>query len=155
MATYSGRNARVSVNSGSPEAEHIIAELSNWDIDLSTDEVDTTSFGSGWAKSDVGMKKWSGTLTGFCDPTDTTGQKVLEDSFLNGTLIDSIRFYVKHSTTSGESIVYYAPDTATDATAGARVTSLKVSQDKSGVASLSVSFSGSGPLKRFTSTVTP
>lgn len=151
MATYNGRESRVSVSADTTEA--IVTELGNWKINTSADEIDTTAFGDGWGKSDVGMKKWNGSLTGFCDPEDTDGQEVLEDAFQNGTLVPDIRFYIQYTTTSGEKNIYYTPDTVTDSNAGARVTSYDVEQDKAGVATLNMNFSGSGPLKRVIETV--
>lgn len=151
MATYNGREARVTVNASTTEA--LVTELSSWNITMSADEIDTTAFGDGWAKSDVGMKKWSGTISGYCDPEDTTGQDVLETAYKNGTLLGDIRFYLQYSEITSDTIIYYAPDTATDANAGLRVTSFEVSQDKSGVGMLNVSFSGSGPILQTTATV--
>ncbi|MGX7950484.1 phage tail tube protein [Oleidesulfovibrio alaskensis] len=152
MATVSGRKARVTVGA-SGGTEQIVGEISNWDMNLSADEVDTTAFGDGWGKSDVGMKKWSGSCAGSADPTDATGQGVVEAAFDTGALIPDIRFYVEYSETAGEKLVYYAPDTASDASAGARITSVNVKQDKAGVATISFNFSGCGPLKRFSETV--
>jgi len=149
MATQSGRKGRITVGAGNV----IVAEFGKWDIDIKADEVDTTVFGDVWGKSDVGMLKFSGSMEGFCDPTDTTGQKVLEDALLAGSLIQDIKFWITYSTTPGDTTYYYAPDTATDSTAGMRVTGYKVGQEKSGVAPVSISLSGSGPIKRFSAVV--
>lgn len=145
MSTYNGRNARITVNASSTEA--IITEMGNWNVNRSADEIDTSAFGDGWGKADVGMKKWNGSMQGFFDPEDTTGQKVLEDAYAAGSLISDIRFYIKYSEEGGEKIKYLHPDTATDANAGLRITSLDVSTDKAGVAQLTCNFSGSGPVK--------
>ena len=152
MSTYNGRDARVTVNADT--TEKIVTEIGSWNIDTSADEIDTTAFGDGWGKSDVGMKKWSGSLSGFSDPADTTGQDVLYQAFLSGSLIGDIRFYLEYSETSGADIKYIEPDTVSDANAGLRVTSWNVTQDKANVASLSMNFSGSGPLRIVQTTVT-
>jgi len=151
MATLSGRQGRVTVGSGVNEV--VVAEMGTWKLNIEASEIDTTSFGSEWGKSDVGMLKFSGSMGGFCDPTDTTGQKVIEDAQISGNLIQDIKFYVSWSDTPGETVYYYAPDTATDATAGMRVTSYGVGQDKGGVATAEISLSGSGPVKRFSAVV--
>lgn len=148
MATYNGREARVTIDAST--TEKIILEIGDWSINMSADEIDTTSFGDGWSKSDVGMLKWSGSLSGQYDPADTTGQVKLKDAFLAGTIIGDIRFYVQYKEGTGEEKIYLAPDTASDASAGIRITSLDISTDKSGVANLSMSFSGSGPIKETT-----
>jgi predicted secreted protein len=152
MSTVSGRKARVTVGA-SGGTEKIVGEISSWDVNLSADEVDTTAFGDGWGKSDVGMKKWSGSCSGSADPTDAAGQGVIEEAFDSGDLVPDIRFYVEYSATPGDSIVYYAPNIAADPKAGARINSASIKQDKAGVATINFSFSGSGPLKRFIETV--
>lgn len=150
MATYNGRNARVTVNAS--ETEVIITELGSWSVSRTASEIETDSFGDGWGKSDVGMKRWSGSLSGYYDPEDTQGQKVLEDAYASGALLKDIRFYIKYSEEPGEKIKYLAPDTAADPNAGLRITSLDVSTDKAGVAQLQCNFSGSGPVKVFEAT---
>ncbi len=147
MPTLNGREARVTVNADTTEA--LVLEIGNWNIDMSADEIDTTAFGDGWGKSDVGMLKWSGSMSGFFDPTDSTGQDVLEAAFLAGTLLTDIRFYSQWSDQTGESLVYHTPGTG----GGLRVTAMKVSQDKAGVANLELSFTGSGPVQKVTGTV--
>ncbi len=151
MATYSGRKARITVNASTTEA--LITEMGNWSVNRSAEEVDASAFGDGWGKSDVGMKKWSGSISGHYDPADADGQKVLEDAYDSGELISDIRFYIQYSETSGDTIRYLAPDTASDPKAGLRVTGFDSNVDKSGVAQLSVTFSGSGPVKTFEAVV--
>lgn len=143
MATYNGRDARVTVNSNTTEA--IVTELGNWSIDRTATDIDTSAFGDGWGKSDVGIRKWSGSMTGFYDPADTTGQAVLEDAFNSGELVSDIRFYLKYGTGSGTTVKYLTPDTATDPNAGIRINTFNTSTDKEGVATLTMNFGGSGP----------
>lgn len=152
MATYNGREARITVNASTAEA--LITEMGSFSINRGAGELDTTAFGDGWSKSDVGMLKWSGSLSGFFDPEDTTGQQVLEDAFAAGSLIGDIRFYIEYSETPGDTVRYLTPDTTTDPNAGLRITSMDVSVDKSGVAQLSVNFSGSGPVHVVSETLT-
>lgn len=150
MATFNGRNARITV--GSAGSEKIIAEMSDWSINRKAAEIDTTAFGDGWSKSDVGMLSYSGSFKGFFDPTDTTGQGVLKTAFEDGTIINDIRFYIEYSATTGGTLHYLAPVTGVDN--GIRITSMDVSIDKNGVGSLSVSFSGSGAIEEKTGTAT-
>jgi len=152
MSTYSGRNARVTVNAS--ETEKIVGEMFDWNIDASAESIDTTIFGDGWGKSDVGMKKWAGSMSGHCDPEDIDGQEVLETAFLDGSILDDIRFYIKHSEVSQEKIHYVHPDTASDPNAGVRITGFNRNVDKSGVVMLTVTFEGCGPLKTTEETVT-
>jgi hypothetical protein len=151
MGTYSGRNGRITL--GAPGAEHIIAEMGNWTCNRSADEIDTTAFGDGWGKSDVGMKKWQGSMQGNYDPTDADGQAQVEAAYDAGSLLQDIRFYVKYSAVPGEQVIYFTPDTDSDPNAGMRVTSLEATVDKADVGKISIQLSGSGPVKRVIETV--
>lgn len=151
MSTFSGRDGKITL--GDPGAEHIIAEMGNFTVNRSADEIDTTAFGDGNKKSDVGMKSFSGSMQGNYDPTDTDGQAAVELAYETGSLLGDIRFYVQHSTTSGDRVIYFTPDTDTDPNAGMRVTSLEVSVDKSDVGKINIQLSGSGPVKRIIDTV--
>lgn len=143
MGTISGRFARIEIGS------NLVAEMGSMNINLSADEIDTTAFGDGWGKSDVGMKKWSGSISGNLDAEDTNGQEVIEAAFDSGDLVQDIKFYLKHSTKSGDKVVYLAPNITADAEAGVRITGQDIGSDKSGVASVSFNFSGSGPVKKY------
>ena len=133
MATLRGRNAKVTL------AAETIAEQANWTMTRTSESIDTTAFGSSWAKSDVGFLKWVGHCEGYLDITDTSGQIQLESDFEAGSLINTIRFYV-------DAASYYVPDTTTDANAGCRITSLDIAADKGDVVKVSFDFEGSGPI---------
>ena len=133
MSTKNGRNATVKIGT------YTIAEMASWSLDLSNDEIDTTAFGSTWKKSDVGMRGWSLSVSGHYDPTDTTGQNVLEAAWAGGTLVSTIKVYV--DTTS-----YWIPDVTTNSSAGGRVTTYTLDQAHDAVAGISMTLSGSGPI---------
>ena len=130
MATYSGKDGHIKI--GTFEC----GEMGDWSIDMSRDEIDTTSFGDSWGKSDVGMGKWSMTFNGFFDPTETC-QDALIDAFQDGSLIDDLQLFINNTSK-------WQPNTTANTGSGVRVTSLQVGQSKGGVASLAVSLSGSG-----------
>ena len=133
MATFNGRDAKVEVGT------YTIAELSSWTLDLSNDEIDTTSFGTTWKKSDVGMRGWTLSVEGFYDPTDTNGQVVVEAAWANGSLVNNVKAYI-------DSTSYWIPDVTTDSNAGGRVTTYSTNQSHDGVAGLTLTFAGSGPI---------
>ena len=149
MATFSGKDARITVNASTSEA--IVAEMSSWSINRKASDVDTTAFGAGWAKSDVGMKSYNGMFKGFFDPTDSNGQGVFESAFDTGALINDVRFYIQYSDQSGNDIKYLAP--ASGSENGIRITALDVSIDKNNVGQISGSFTGSGPVEVIQSAV--
>jgi len=133
MGTLNGRNASVK------KGTYTIANLSSWKIDMPNQEIDTSAFGDTWGKSDVGQRKWSATVSGFCDITDTNGQKAIESAWGSGALINDVKFYLDNTS-------YWVPDVTTDSDAGGRVTSYSIGQSKNGVASIDFTLSGSGPI---------
>ncbi len=110
--------------------ESKVAEIANWSLDMSADDIDITSFDSeGWRERMQGIKEWSGSLEGNFDPTDTDGQGELIDAWLSGeavTLELNVNSTVKFS---GDAFVNLSIETPVD--------------DK---ASFSCDFSGTGPL---------
>ncbi|MGB9613901.1 MAG: phage tail tube protein [Fervidobacterium sp.] len=64
-----------------------VLEISKWSLDISTDEIETTSFDSdGWKEFLTGLGEWSGSFEGNFNPSDTTGQVALLNAILNKTL---------------------------------------------------------------------
>jgi predicted secreted protein len=108
-------------------------------LDLSNDEIDTTAFGSTWKKSDVGMRGWSLSIEGHYDPSDTTGQGLVEAAWAAGSLMSTVRVYV-------DSASYWIPDVTTDSLAGGRVTSYAINSAHDAVAGISMTLAGSGPI---------
>jgi len=107
-----------------------VAEIANWSLDMSADDIDTTSFDSqGWRERIQGIKEWSGSFEGNFDPTDTDGQVALISAWLNGQPVslelqvnDTVKF-------SGDAFVTLNLETPVD--------------DK---VSFGCDFSGTGPL---------
>ena len=107
-----------------------VAEIANWSLDMSADDIDITSFDSeGWRERIQGIKEWSGSFEGNFKPDDTDGQAALINAWITGQKVklelrvnDSMKF-------SGEALVTPSIETPVD--------------DKS---SFSCDFQGSGPL---------
>ena len=53
MATLSGRNCSVKLGAT------LVEGVGTWSLSFSLDEIDATSFGSDWKKSDVGFLGWN------------------------------------------------------------------------------------------------
>jgi predicted secreted protein len=65
-----------------------VAEIAEWTLNLSAEDIDVTSFDSqGWRDRLVGIREWSGSFSGNLDPSDTSGQSSLFTSFANGAPI--------------------------------------------------------------------
>ena len=120
-------------------ASDLIANLSNWSVDISSDEIDVTVFGSVWKKSMPGFQGWTGSAEGFYDPADSTGQAVMQSDALNATKITNIRFYINSTS-------YWTPDVTTDTNAGCYVNTVSIRHDKAGVAAVTFNILGYGPL---------
>ena len=133
MSTYNGRNAKVVIGT------YTIAEFASFDLDLSNDEIDTTAFGSTWKKSDVGMRGWSLSCSGHVDPSDSTGQAILEGAWADGSLVSTVKVYYDNTS-------YWVPDVTTDSDAGGRVTTYTIAFAHDGVGSVSFTLAGSGPI---------
>ena len=112
------------------DASKKVAEIANWSLDMSADDIDITSFDSaGWRERMQGIKEWSGSFEGNFKPEDTTGQAALINAWLNGqkvTLELQVNEAVKFS---GDALVTLNIETPVD--------------DK---ASFSCDFQGTGPL---------
>ena len=66
-----------------------VAELSNWSLDLGADTPETTNFDSaGWKQFIAGLKEWSGSAEGNWKMGDTSGQKAIQDAWLNGVALN-------------------------------------------------------------------
>ena len=65
-----------------------VAEIAEWTLNLSAEDIDVTSFDSqGWRDRLVGIREWSGSFSGNLAPGDTSGQSSLFTSFANGAPI--------------------------------------------------------------------
>lgn len=107
-----------------------VAEITNWSLDMSADDIDTTSFDSeGWRERIQGIKEWSGSFEGNFKPDDDQGQAALINAWLNGekvTLELQVNATVKFS---GDALVTPSIEMPAD--------------DKAG---FSCDFQGTGPL---------
>lgn len=82
MAALVGKGGNVKVGAA------VVAELSDWSLDIDADTLDDTSFGSDWKTYLQGLKSWTGSLKGRWDiATDTTGQAALQAAILGGTSV--------------------------------------------------------------------
>lgn len=107
-----------------------VAEIANWSLDLSADDIDITSFDSqGWRERLQGIKEWSGSFEGNFKPDDADGQAALINAWISGdpvTLELQVNSTVKFG---GDAFVNLSIETPVD--------------DK---VSFSCDFSGTGPL---------
>jgi len=107
-----------------------VAEIANWSLDMSADDIDITSFDSqGWRERIQGIKEWSGSFEGNFKPDDAAGQASLINAWLTGQKV-KLELQVNASVKfSGDALITPSIETPVD--------------DK---ASFSCDFSGTGPL---------
>lgn len=79
-----GCNASFSLGS------NVVAELNNISNPLSADSLDVTTFDSSCLREFIaGLRSGTIDISGFYDPTDTTGQKAMLTAHLAGTTLET------------------------------------------------------------------
>jgi len=128
-----GRFASIKIGSA------LVQNMGRWTLDIRSDEIDVSCFGTVWGKMMIGMQRWTATLEGMYDPADTTGQLALQEAEIAATKLTDVRLYI--NTTS-----YWCPDVTGETNAGAFISGVSVSHDKAGVASVTFNVVGFGKL---------
>lgn len=128
MATHKGKEGVVKIGSD------VVGEVKSFSVEITANEVNTSTLGSDWTGTDSTQNSWSGSLDLFYDPADTAQGGV--------TVGDKVTL-----------ALYYEGDTAGLAydTGSALITSVSRSQSFDGMVEQTVSFTGDGALT--TSTV--
>lgn len=128
MATHAGSEGKVFVGSSQ------VAEVKSWSLEITSDTVDASIIGTEWRKNQATIKSWSGSLDGFWDETDTTGQGELTA----GATV-TLNLYPEGDE---EGAVYWSGD--------AIVTSISYSASFDGLVEVTFSFTGNGALSEQT-----
>lgn len=124
MATHAGSEGKVFVGSSQ------VAEVKSWSLEITSDTVDASIIGTEWRKNQATIKSWSGSLDGFWDETDTTGQGELSA----GATV-TLNLYPEGDDTGA---TYWSGD--------AIVTSISYSASFDGLVEVTFSFTGNGAL---------
>ncbi len=86
-----------------------VALLNEWELNPTSDILDTTAFGNSWKEKLAGLKDWTVKASGFYDFTDTNGQKALWDAFNNGTTVSLVLSPDGTQTFTGSALVKSPP----------------------------------------------
>ena len=129
MATRKGKEGVVKIGA------NIVGEVKSFELEVTANEVDTSTLGSSWTKTNSTQNSWSGTMDMFYDPSDL-GQPT---RVAVGTIV-TVSLYYEGSTTG----LKYD-------TGSALITSISISQSFDGMVNQTVAFTGNGALT--TSTV--
>ena len=123
-----GKNGKVVIGASATEK---VVDIKNWSLELSLETLETTALGDDWKNYITGLKEWTASSEGdYNVPTDTAGQKALQDAFLNGTIV-KVKLYV-------DATNYY--------TGEAYISSLSIEDPVDDVVSISIEFTGTGAL---------
>ena len=123
-----GKNGKVVIGASTTEK---VVGIKNWSLELSLETLETTALGDDWKNYITGLKEWTASSEGdYNVPTDTAGQKALQDAFLNGTIV-KVKLYV-------DATNYY--------TGEAYISSLSIEDPVDDVVTISIEFTGSGAL---------
>jgi hypothetical protein len=135
MASLMGRSAKIVTSSGT------VAEMYEWTIDIDNELIEEAVFGNdGWNRvHGSSVKAYGGTMSGLLDITDTDGQTYLYNAMVSGTALTDVYFHV-------DATNYYAPDTASSATASLYIGNYSVTAATTDVIRLEITFRGNGPL---------
>ena len=148
----SGRYASIRISTGTTAG--LIDLLGHWEISMDLDQIDASKFGTVWKVPVPGMQGWSGTIEGFYEAATSSGnfnQNYLQYCMVNATKIQDVRFYIDSSNNSSSWQTFIIPNMSTklagySTNAGAYITGSRITQDKGGLASMSLDLLGHGPL---------
>lgn len=81
-----GKNVVVEVSTNDT-LYNAVKEINDMSISASGDNIDITEFGDDFINRLQGLKDCTFSLSGFYDPTDTTGQVVIQNAWLNDSIL--------------------------------------------------------------------
>jgi hypothetical protein len=129
--TILSRNATVKVGTVT------VADMATVTLNRSMEVIQEYILGSNYQKTFGTMPMvWGYDVEGVYDPTDTTGQTVLENAAISGTLLD-IRVY-------RDATNYWGPNTGLDANSGCYVTAAPITVGGGGAGRISFTIAGTG-----------
>lgn len=132
MASKSGTDATVKV------AESVtVLNMASWEFNDERDALKAPVFGDTFNKvHGMGTRNVGGSVAGFLDIDDTTGQDVLITAYEGGTTVSGFRLYV-------DATAYYHADGAGD-NDGVYITSYNVSAAQNEIIPVTFNFEVSG-----------
>lgn len=132
MSSKSGTDATVKV-----ENTVTVLNLATWSFTDESEALKAAVFGDTFNKvHGIGTRNISGSVTGFFDPDDTTGQDVIITAYENRTTVSGFRLYIDNT-------VYYHAD-GTDDNDGIWITSYNVSAAQNEIIPVEFNFEVSG-----------
>jgi hypothetical protein len=139
MSLKIGTNATVKIGTTT------VANMASWSINDTRPVIEANPFGTTNREiAGTGNRTVNGSISGYLDIDDATGQDVINTAYDGRTTVSGFRLYV-------DSTNYYACDTATDSDAGVYITSRNISAAQNEVIPVEFAFEVSGAWKEFSS----
>lgn len=89
MATLSGTNASVKLGA------NLVADMANWTLDDGRDALKAPIFGDTFNKvHGMGTRNVGGSVSGFLNVSDSTGQELLRIAYETGVALTDFRLYI-------------------------------------------------------------
>jgi len=131
MSSKSGTNASVKI------ATTTVLSIASWDFTDERDALKAPVFGNSFSKvHGMGTRNVSGSVSGYLDLDDTTGQDVFATAYENGTTVSGFRLHV-------DATAYYNAD-GSDDNDGVYITSYNVSAAQNEVIPVQFNFEVGG-----------
>lgn len=128
MAIYTGKEAVVKFG------DTTIMDLVSYTMTVNAPLLGEPVFGEEWNRvAGQGIKDASGSLSGLLNTADTTGQNVLEDACVSGTMQTNFRLYVNDTD-------YWTSNTGANADAGCYFTNYGTTAEANGITKVSCDF---------------
>ena len=89
--------------------ENAVVHMGSWSLNGTNEVVEDYDLVDNSRQADYGSQSFSGEMSGVSALEDTTGQALIEAAFTGKTKILNIKYYLTHSTTATEKVVYWAP----------------------------------------------
>lgn len=99
MSAIHGAGAVIYLSSSTAGAATLLAEQTDYSIELDADLQDASALGSSWGTSVKGLNKWSGSASGNFD----TASKLLWDA---GISVTAVKFYL-YPNSAAPTLYYY------------------------------------------------
>jgi len=132
MATQSGTNATVKIG------DVTVADMASWSLDRTREALKAPIFGQADNKvHGMGSRNQSGSVEGFLNVDDSTGQEVLRLAWENGTKLTTFRLYINDTD-------YYGSDIIGDTEAGVYITTSSTSAAQDQIIPVTFNFEVSG-----------
>lgn len=140
MASLSGVNASVKIGTV------LVANMAKWEFTDETEALEAPVFGLTFTTvHGLSVRKVAGSISGYLDIADTTGQEALKAAYEAQTLLQDFRLHIDDETLS----TYYTSDDAVSGH-GVYLLSMSIGAEQNAIIPVEIGFIVTGGWKRVT-----